>query len=108
MTFNMIKDLSILTTIDESTLIKLCNKVSLCIANSINEAVISNSNTLDIDLQFGKLYIKINDESIKYRFEPSNELETLISKALTDDNKLVSSLESSLATKVQNVYKTLL
>lgn len=108
MTFNMLKDLSMITTIDESTLTKLCSKINLCIANDINEAVISNSDVLDIDLQFGKLCIKINDDSIKYRFEPSNDLETLIDKALNDDNKLVSSFESSLATKVQNVYKTLL
>lgn len=108
MTFDTLKDLSILTTIDESVLVKLFDKINLCIANDVNEAMIAESNLFDIDLNFGILHIKIDDDSIKYRFEPSKRLESLIGKAVEQENKLVSTIESSLASKVQNVYKTLL
>ena len=108
MTFDTLKDLSILTTIDESVLVKLFDKINLCIANDVNEAMIAESNLFDIDLNFGILHIKIDDDSIEYRFEPSKRLESLIGKAVEQENKLVSTIESSLASKVQNVYKTLL
>ena len=66
---NLIKDLSILTTIPEDTLTKLVDKCNWCICEYVNELQIDTKredNIVEIDLGIGKLSILISDNQLKY------------------------------------------
>ena len=101
------KDLSTLTTISESTLSKLNNKIIWCITDAVCKSVYNRDESTTVDLGFGKLTIKFDNNQIKYRFIPSSELEEAISSAVINErNPLVDALESSLVDKMTNVYKS--
>ena len=101
------KDLSTLTTISESTLSKLNTKIVWCITDAVCKSVYNRDESATIDLGYGKLTIKFDNNQVRYRFIPSKELEEAISSAIVNErNPLVDALESSLVDKITNVYKS--
>ena len=63
----------------------------------------------EIDLGFGTLLIKLEDDSVKYKFIPSNALETNIKETVTKKkNPLIAAVDSSLVQKIEHCYKELL
>lgn len=106
MDVNLKKDLSVLTTINESVFNKLLQKINWCISDSIEKAVLNKDEIVDIDIGIGNLLINISNDSVKYKFKPSSELETIISNTIVNErNELVNVLEDSLVTKMTNVVK---
>ena len=99
-------DLSTLTTINESTFNKLLTKVIWCICDSVERAVLSKDNIVDIDTGIGRLLINISENEVKYKFKPSEKLETSISDTIINEhNELVNVLEDNLVNKMTNVVK---
>lgn len=100
-------DLSTLTTIKESVLAKLNEKIVWCISDAVCKSVYNRDDSASIDLGYGNLIIKFDNNQIKYKFIPSKELEEAVTQAvITERNSLVEALETSLADKITNVYKS--
>lgn len=105
---NMVEDLEILTTIPASTLKKLMTKEVYCIANAVEESMLSNEDISEVDIGIGTLYIKHVDNEIKYKFVPSAKLNDAVkSTVVNKKNVLVDVLEPSLVNNFKTVYKDL-
>lgn len=105
---NLITDLSALSLIRMSILDKLIELSELCICDYIIESKIKDTDFIEINIGIGKLSILRSDESIEYRFIPSNKLEKLII-ANIDSNKslLTEKSEVGLENKLLTTYKEL-
>ena len=100
--------LSTLTTVNESVFSKLEDKIEWIIGDKIEEALINNDDGVIIDLGFGELIIDISD-NVKYKFKPSKRLEEDIINIFNGkSSSLTSTVEKSLVSKLNNVYKTFL
>ena len=109
MTSNLIEDLSILTTIPTKNLTSLFNKMEYCIVDTVKENYLQNNDLTEIDIGFGKLYIKKEENNLRYKFTPSDELTKALSNLFKNKlNLLEFQLEKSLVDKITNVYKELL
>ena len=69
-------------------------------------AIDSGDNFIEVDLGFGKLSISIEENLIKYRFNPSKKLEdSIINVVVNGDNEFTFVLEKNLVQKITNIYK---
>jgi len=106
---DLTKDISILTTIKEDYLDNLIKKSEWCICSYVEETILKKENITKIDIGIGSLSILVEDNSIKYKFIPSEELENSIRTTIINDkNPLKLKLEKVLVDKITNVYKELL
>lgn len=106
---DIINDISILTFISKLSLENLSNKAIECIAHGVQENLISGENITEINLDFGKLYIKLEEEGIKYKFIPSKKLENAVRYACdTKESPLVLHAETKLKERIESTYKDLI
>ena len=106
---DLTKDISILTTIKEDYLDNLIKKSEWCICSYVEETILKKENITKIDIGIGSLSILVEDNSIKYKFIPSEELENSIRTTIINDkNPLKLKLEKVLVDRITNVYKELL
>ena len=106
---NMIEDISKLTTIQKEYLDSLIVKSEWCICSYIENTILNKENITKIDIGIGSLSILVEDNTIKYKFIPSKELESAIRTTVIDDkNPLKFKLEKTLVDKITNIYKELL
>lgn len=102
-------DLSTLTTISKLSLENLAEKAIYCMSHTILEAILSKETQCEIDIDIGKLYIKLEQDQIKYKFIPSKKLEETI--AFTVKNKqspLLTKLDLGLAERIEKAYRSVL
>ena len=105
----VLEDLNVLTTIPLTALQDLRDQGIDCIAHSVLENILSENPLTELDIGIGILYIKLEDESIKYRFIPSKKLEdTVAFTVLTKQSPVVSRAETALKEKVESTYKNFL
>jgi hypothetical protein len=105
---NIVKDTAVLTTIPEKAIKKIIEKMIYSIAESVVEARISHQDTLELDIGFGILFIKLGDDSIQYKFVPGEKLEESVKNSfINKQNLLEDVLEASLKNKLTNIYKDL-
>lgn len=106
---NLIKDLSLITTIPESALNKLVDKAVWCICDSLQDTKLEEKNLTTIDIGIGKLLILDGEEDISYKFIPSQILEESIKSTLIDNkNPLKLTLEKTLIDKIMKTYKDII
>lgn len=106
---NIVEDLAILTNIPEYILKRIVSIANYSISHSVYEHVCENKNEVSIDIGIGKLKLYIGTDTIRYKFIPSDCLETqLINMLSTNTSPLANSLENSLKEKVEKSYKELL
>lgn len=106
---NIIKDTAIITTIPEKSLKKLVDKVIYCINEAVVEARLTKQSLVELDVGIGTLLIKLEDESIRYKFVPGQKLEESVKNTfINKQNLLEDALDASLVNKLTNIYKDLL
>lgn len=106
--FNILDDLSVLTTIPKGVLEKLVTKSIETICYDVREQQLQNSPITEVDIGIGILYIKLEDDNIMYKFIPSEVLETKVLKTVNKQYKPVCGLaEASLKKRIMNAYKEL-
>lgn len=106
---NLIKDISTLTDVTENTLNKFTSICTHCISHAVHESDCLHEDTTKIDIGFGELHIKIDEESIRYKFIPSKELEhSLIRTVTTHTSPIITTLETNLQEKIDRTYRELL
>ena len=108
MTYKLSSDLCNVTSIPKLCLDNISMKAEDCICHIIQENLTSKQPISSIDIGIGVLYIKLNEDTISYKFIPSNRLENGIRTTIqTGENPLMLKLEHSLADRVKNTYKGL-
>lgn len=106
---SLIDDLVKVTTIQKATLDRLCNISIDCIGHSLYESICSSEDVTEIALGIGTLLMKIEDNTISYKFIPNNKLEsTLINVVQNNESPLTKSVEKSIVDKIEKTYKDLL
>lgn len=103
--YNLIDDLSELTTIQKTSLQALCDKAEMCISHSAS--FLGEGDVASIDIGIGDLHIGYVDGVIKYKFIPSASLENSVMQALQGNSTLIQTCEQTLVNKITNTYKTL-
>lgn len=105
---NIIQDISTLTTVQKSSIDRLCKQMIKCICYDVCEALSQDMKELCLDIGIGNLVIKIDDDSVLYRFEPSQTLDSdVLCSVTTGKNPVVEDIENSLLSKVNTTYKDL-
>lgn len=106
--YDIIKETSILTTVAERNIKKVVEKQIFAINEAVVEATLENKNTVRLDIGLGELILKITDEEVIYRFEPSSQLEeSLKNSILNQQNLLEDALDDALVARLTNIYKEL-
>lgn len=102
------KDVAALTGLSSKNLKDLVLKYELCISNRVREDTMENKSLTELDLGFGKLYIKHVDNLIQYKFIPDAKLEGMVTSAIKDPSfPLEKELEKALVNKITLLYKNL-
>lgn len=105
---NVIQDVSTLTTIQKLSIDRLCSQIIKCICYDVCEAKNSGIDELHLDIGIGNLVVKLCEDSVKFRFEPSFVMENSILDALkTGNNPVICDIEKSLLSKINSTYKDL-
>ena len=102
-------DISALTGISKLTLENINEKQILCICHSLQEKLSSKEALCSIDIGIGKLYIKLCDNEVKYKFILSKQLEDNIVFTLTNkQSPLMIEADKALKERLEATYKRLL
>lgn len=105
---NLIEDLSVLTTISESSLNKLVEKSKFIICHDIQESLIGKNDITDINIGIGVIKIKIDNDGVRYRFVPSKSLEeSIVTTVESGRSPLTCEIEQAIVNKIEKVYKEL-
>lgn len=105
---NLAKDLSDLTSIPEKYLNKINTSKLYIINDGVYNSIKSSKCVEEFDIGIGTLVIGVEDNLIKYKFIPSNELDNSLKSTIkSNKNILELSLEKSLVNKVSELYKDL-
>ncbi len=105
---SLISDLSTLTTIPVSTLEKLENKKQLCILHKVAENERKSEPITYADVGIGTVYIKHENDEIRYKFIPSKNFEKSLKTTIeTGESPLITTVETALSDKIMNIYKDL-
>lgn len=105
----LVEDLATLTTISQNALVNLNEKSLACICHCVCENILEGNSLTEIDIGIGVLYIKCEEDKIKYKFIPSKKLEENV--AFTVKNKtspVLFEVESALKARIESTYKDLL
>lgn len=105
---DIVQDISTLTTVQKSSIDRLCTQAVKCICYCVCEALSKNEKDLCLDIGIGNLFINIEDDAVRYRFEPSMFMDSnVIDSVLSGKNPVIDEIESSLLSKVNMTYKDL-
>ena len=105
----LIEDLSVLTDVSEPTLKKFIPVSIYCLSHNVFETLHKNENISEIDIGIGQLCIKIESNSVKYRFIPSKELDKCVTQAVTTGcSPMITKIDTSLQEKIERAFKELI
>lgn len=109
MNFNLIDDVSTLTTIKKSQLNRLCKIVELLVADDMIESIRAGEQVLSIDIGVGQLALLVDNTGVTYKFTPSKQLESKIHDVLLGkEEPLEKELEVLVCKKMITASKNLL
>lgn len=107
---DILDKVSILTTIDKKSLVKLGDKVSLCICDELYKESLVNNSRCYFDIGIGVIGIDFSSgDSVRYKFTPSKDFEKQVINTLVNkEAPLTKKVEQSLVKKIVDTYKDLL
>jgi hypothetical protein len=106
--FDLISDISLITTTPEQSLRKLCDKGVECICHDVLERLNDSNIETTIDISIGELKIIVDNDEIHYKFSPSEHFERmLVDSILSKNDPLVRRIEDGLVSRILNTYKDL-
>lgn len=109
MTYDLLQDMADITTIPKMRLDQLADNSINFISHYIRESADCGESDLSIDIGYGILHVRIEEENIKFKFIPSSRLENGIKYAITSgESPLVNKVEALLKDRICNTYKDLL
>ena len=103
------KKISTLSTIPEWAIDKFQKYINLVHSHDIVEQIFENKDVFEIDLWEGKLYIKLEDDALKYKFIPSEDFNEIVKTSIIKKkSRLVDSVTDKLKTAITNTYKDII
>lgn len=103
---DLINRVSAISTIDERTLTKLSTMQNWCISDIVKEMIDSKETEETIFIGIGTIKITIEEDGIRYKFKPSQELEdNIINELNGKPSVLEETLVESVKKKLLNIYK---
>lgn len=103
------ENLSKLTTIPSESISKLSKYINLIHSNNVLERLLSGSDIIEIDIFEGKLIMKLDEDTLRYKFIPSDEFNKLMIDTITNkQSKLVTELSDRVKNTLINWRKDLL
>lgn len=107
--FDIVSDISVLTTAPEKTLRNLCLKGSECICHDVLESLQASEIETVVDIGIGTIKIIVDNDEIHYKFTPSNQLEAMLINTIQNNHDpLVTDIEDKLYSRIINTYKDLI
>ena len=103
---NLIEDLSELSTIPQSSLNSLFDKIRLCISYQASDLI--KEDVVGVDIGIGTLYISKNGDELHYKFIPTSALDESVRRSINGNVDLVRKCEDLLVDRIVNVYKDLI
>ena len=98
-----------LTTIPEKYLVRLQDIYELVICDAVEDALLKDETVAKVNLNFGDLDIKFENNELRFRFKPSAKFEEeLIDTIVNKRNVLTLEVEKSLVSKIVQTYKDLM
>ena len=98
----MIYDLSVITTIDEKKLEKFVDLEECCIANCIKDR---EDGIAVIDIGIGTLSVLVENDTINYKFIPSESLSKKILTSLNGKSSVADRIEKIARRVTLDAYK---
>ena len=106
---NVVEDLNVITTIPKASIAKLFQRVEWLICNAVYEAYSSKENFAEVNVGFGKISILIEDNNVRYKFQPSRKTENMIQEVIEKGNEPVAKeAEKAVVGTILKAYKDLL
>lgn len=101
-----LEKLSVLTTIPLNTLEKLGNVIECVHSDSVVTQMIEGKDYFELNTIEGKIYIKLENDTVRYKFIPNEEFDEVIkSSILTKRSKLIETSLDRLKRGLVNTYK---
>ena len=106
---SVIEKEEILTTIPEKTLRRLVDIQEYIMNDMVEDSLVKGENQVTMDIGFGDLTIRFEDNTLRFKFVPSAKFEeSLINTIVNKENILKLTLEKTLVDKITHVYKDLI
>lgn len=103
---NVVEDISNITTIPIASLNRLNDKISSCICNNVEEAMLEGKTVCENFVGFGLLVVSVENDSIQYKFIPTKKLEkALVDTVVNKKNPLTVKLEETFVNRITKTYK---
>ena len=107
--YELTKDISTITTIPKTSLDSLIDSAIICICHDALEDSLNDIDVCEIDIGLGNLYLKLDNDDIKFKFVPNLKFENILKESLNNKTSpLISKAELVLKAKVMKTYKDLL
>lgn len=95
-----------ITTIPQHSLQRLATVTNYCICNSVYESKLSCEPITSMNIGIGILQVENTGKSLNYKFIPSQQLEkSLVKTITTDENPLITKLETTFTQRIVKTYK---
>ncbi len=105
---DLLKDLSLLTSIGKCNFDALTSKSTSIISHAVAEAAREYDNPALVDIGIGTLEVMILDEGVQYRFIPSEQLHKKVSTAaVTKESPLTIEIDEALGRRLSKTHKDL-
>lgn len=103
------KDISLFTGLSEDNISYITNIIEDIICEDVYESIINHESVTEINLGYGILYIKLETESIKYKFIPNKNLIDNINNIFKNkEYTFKSKIKKTLTDRITKTYKELL
>lgn len=104
--YNLIEDVSTITTIPGGSLKKLWNIMMWSMCDYIELDKLQGEDQTSINIGFGTLIISTEDNQVQYKFIPSQKFESgVVGTVVNGKNPLVKNLEDTLVNRFTKCYK---
>lgn len=106
---NISNDLATLTGANKDVFNKLVRNANFLLCSYLEDSALNNESVCLVDLGIGTLKFTISEDTIKYSFIPSVELESEIVNTLENNQTLLTSaINSKLVGQLNKLYDNLL
>ena len=98
--------LSTLTTVPLHTFEKLNDVINCMHSDTIVTQLLEGKSTFELKIMEGTIYLKLENDNIKYKFIPSEDFDTIIRDSiLSKKSKLIETSLDRLQRSLVNTYK---
>lgn len=109
MDYNILNELSTVTTIPIKDLKNLSNRSNELICHGVLECVKLGDTEAVFDIGLGTVKISILDDELFYRFEPSTKLEKMLIESVSNNSDpLIKAVEDKITDRILRAYKDLM